>query len=171
MRPYAGIGLVLFPASESGQTDMPSLPLYDEPGLGRFGVLSHWSLPGNELIFGPLPAPSPLIAAARKGEWLRIYYDDAGREAWIDARASGYFESWEQFLKRNQGHALAGLQPRYYRLLQQLDGALLATLTPAQSFKVLKLENDWLLVLTDQSLLGWLRWRDEDGRLLVGLKR
>jgi hypothetical protein len=25
------------------------------------------------------------------------------------------------------------------------------------------------MVLSDQNSLGWLRWRDEDGRLLIGV--
>jgi hypothetical protein len=46
----------------------------------------------------------------------------------------------------------------------------LTTLTTKQLFKVLRLENDWAMVLIDQNALGWLRWRDEDGRLLIGIE-
>lgn len=114
---------------------------------------------------------SPLIVSARKGEWLRVYFDDAGREAWVDPQDKGDFQTWEQFLKLGTGHLLPALQPRYYQLRQQPDGKLLGTLTPKQVFKVLRLENAWSMVLTEQSQIGWLRWRDEDGRLLLGLSR
>jgi hypothetical protein len=40
---------------------------------------------------------------------------------------------------------------------------------PKLSFKVLKLDGDWALMMPDQSTLGWLRWRDEDGRLLISV--
>lgn len=67
------------------------------------------------------------------------------------------------------GHMLPGLKSKYYKLRQHRGGDPAATLTPKQIFKMLKIENAWALVLTDQEMIGWLRWRDEDGRLLVGI--
>jgi hypothetical protein len=64
---------------------------------------------------------------------------------------------------------LPGLQKKYYQLYQYPDNADLAPLTTGQFLKVLRLENDWAMVLTDRNLLGWMRWRDEDGRLLIGV--
>jgi hypothetical protein len=171
MRPYTGIGLVVFSQPDKAISQELLLQLYDEPGLTRVGVLDSSSLSGNEWIFGLPEWASPLIVSARKGDWLRVYYDDAGREAWIDSRYKGRFQSWGQFLKLQTGRMLPGLKPKYYQLQQQPDGKQLAILTPKQVFKVLKLENAWGMVLTDQSQIGWLRWCDEDGRLLVGLNR
>jgi SH3-like domain-containing protein len=166
MRPYTGIGVVVFRQSDKSQ--IQELQLYKEPGLSRVGVLNRARLSGNEWVFGPYEGPSPLVVSARKGDWLKIYYDNAGREAWIDPQNKGHFESWEQFLRQQTGRLLPGLQQKYYQLQQQPGGRLLATLSPKQVFKVLKLENDWGTVLTDQAQIGWLRWRDEDGRLLIG---
>ena len=134
----------------------------------RVGMLNSSRLSGNEWIFGLSEGVPPLIVSARKGDWLRVFFDDAGREAWIEPQNRGRFHSWEQFLKLKSGHMLPGLQPQYYQLLQQPGGKLLATLTPNQLFKVLKLENSWGMVLIDQAQIGWVRWRDDDGRLVVG---
>jgi SH3-like domain-containing protein len=170
MRPYTGIGVVVLSQPDSSRTKQDlQLPLYEEPGLARVGMLDRFKLTGNEWVFGQAAETFPLIVSGRKGDWLRVYYDDAGREAWIDSRNTGRFQSWEQFLKLQTCHMLPGLQPQYYQLLQQPDGKLLATLTPAQVFKVLKLENSWGMILTHQAQIGWVRWSDEDGRLLVGL--
>lgn len=147
------------------------MPLYEEPGLSRFGELDFSRLSGNEWIFDLPEKLAPVIVSARKGEWLRVFYDDAGREAWIESRDNRSFQSWEQFLKLKTGHLLPALQPRYYQLWQHPDGKQLGTLTPKQVFKVLRLENAWSMVLTDKGQIGWLRWRDEDGRLLFGLYR
>lgn len=169
MRPYTGIGVVVF--SQSGNAldrDLP-LQLYEEPGLLRVGVLDSTRLSENEWVFGLQKGPPPLVVSARKGDWLRVVYDDAGREAWIEPQNQGRFQSWEQYLKLHAGRMLPGLQPHYYRFQQQPGGRVLATLSPKQLFRVLKLENAWGMVLTDQSQVGWLRWRDDDGRLLVGV--
>ena len=111
----------------------------------------------------------PLMVTARKGNWLRVAYDDAGREAWLNPRRSAVFQAWDLFFKGQPAKLLPGLQKRYYQLFRQPEKGVLATLTPKQLFTVVKLENDWALVVFDQNSLGWLRWRDEDGRLLVGL--
>jgi SH3-like domain-containing protein len=166
MRPYTGIGVVVFNALNQ---DLP-LPLYEEPGLLRVGVLNSSRMSGNEWVFGlQKGGRPPLVVSARKGEWLRVVYDDAGREAWIEPQNQGRFQSWEQYLKLHTGRMLPGLQSNYYRFQQQPGGKVLTTLSPKQMFKVLKIENSWGMVLTDQSQVGWLRWRDDDGRLLFGV--
>ncbi len=170
MRPYAGIGLVVFPKVDSPQEQNLQVQLYEEPGLSRIKLLSNSTLPGNEPIFG-LEDGTPLIVSVRKGEWLRVFYDDAGREAWINPRDRGHFQTWEQYLKLHTGRMLPALQPKYYQLLQQPDGKQIATLAPKQVFKVLKLDSSWGMVLTDKGQMGWLRWRDSDGRLTVGTEK
>lgn len=114
-------------------------------------------------------AAPPLIVSARKGDWLQVFYDDAGRKAWIEPQNKGHFLSWEQFLKLQTGRMLSGLQLRFYQLQTKPGGETFATVSPKHVFKILKLENDWGMVLTDQSQVGWLRWQDGDGRLTMGV--
>ena len=170
MRPYTGIGLIVFSSHGDGVDDGGlQLPLYDEPGLDRIGLLTSSRLPAHEWLFDLQEEAPPLIVSARKGDWLRVFYDDAGREAWLKPQTTGRFIPWEQFLRRQSGCLLPGLQPRYLRLLQQPDGKLLAAMTPKRFFKVLKVEDSWALVLREDWQTGWLRWRDDDGRLLIGI--
>lgn len=168
MRPYAGIGLVVFSQPENTPNHGLQLPLYEEPGLSRVGILDSPKLPGNEWLFDLQDGTLPLVVSARKGDWLRVIYDDAGREAWIDPLDKGHFLSWEEFLKLQSSHMLPGLQPQYYTLMQRPGGKQLDTLTPKQTFRVLKLDASWGMVLTEQSQIGWIRWCDSDGRLTVG---
>lgn len=168
MRPYAGIGVVIFSNIGRVQSTELQLPMYEEPGLSRVGILNNSRISGNEWVFGLYSATSPLIVSTRKGDWLRVFYDDAGREAWIEPQNKGQFQSWEHFLKMRPGHVLAGLPVQFYQLLQKPGGKLLATMTPKLAFKIVKVEQGWGMVLTEQSQLGWLRWRDNDGRLTVG---
>lgn len=169
MRPYTGIGLVVFSTFDAAGKQEVSLRLYREPGLSLVGALKSSRLPGNEWIFGSQKITPPLIVSARKGDWLRVFYDDGGREAWIDPRPYGRFYTWEHYLKMQTGHLLPGLQPQYYRLFDQPDGDLLRTVTPNQVVKVIALDKNWAMVLTEQTQIGWLRWCDDDGRLLMGI--
>ena len=168
MRPYAGIGLLVFPTGNPAEQQNLQLQLYGDPGLLRIKLLNSSALPGNERIFDTRVESAPLIVSARKGEWLQVFFDDAGREGWINPNDKGHFQSWEEYLKQHTCRMLPGLQALYYRLLQKPDGAQIAVMTPKQVFKVLKLDNSWGMVLTDKGQMGWLRWRDNDGRLTVG---
>jgi len=167
MRPYTGIGMLVLPVAGADLND--PLPLYEEPGLSRLGSLNPARIPRYDWIFGTISSAAPLIVTARKGPWLRVAYDDAGREAWLNPPRPGAFQPWDFFLKDNVSRLLPGLQKRYYQLYQQPGRTVLAPLVPGQFLKVLRLENDWAMVLSDQNSLGWLRWRDEDGRLLIGV--
>lgn len=169
MRPYSGIGVVALQSRDSSLDQGEPFHLYEEPGIFRRGEVNGAAISGNEWVFGAQRNVIQLIVMARKGNWLKVCYDDAGREAWLDTQRRGTFQPWDQFLKGRLGHLLPGLRKQYYQLYQQPDRNPLSTLTPKQRFKVLKLENDWVMVMSDQNTIGWLRWRDEDGRLLVGV--
>ena len=167
MRPYAGIGVLYLPLID---TDDGPLPLYDEPGLSRQGTLNRNQIPPFDWIFGTSPRVQPLFVMARKGDWLRVTYDDAGREAWLNPPRDAIYQTWDLFYKGHVSRLLPGLQKKQYQLYQQQGTAPLMTLATTQPFKVLQMDNDWAMVLLiEQNSLGWLRWRDEDGRLLIGI--
>ena len=169
MRPYTGIGVLMLGIAADTAEPNEQLRLYDEPAIYRQGELEIARIPRHEWIFGPNADSVPLIVTARKREWLRVVYDDAGREAWINPGPRGVYQPWDDFFKGRAGRLLPGLQKRHYQLFSQAGRGPQATLTPKQFFKVIMFENDWSAVLTDSSTLGWLRWRDEDGRLLIAL--
>jgi hypothetical protein len=101
---------------------------------------------------------------------LRVVYDDAGREAWVNPWRRGAFHPWDAFIKDRTGRLLPGLQKRFYQLFRQPGIDPLVTLPSRQPFTVTVLDGDWIhLTMPDQNLEGWLRWRDGDGRLLIGL--
>ncbi len=168
IRPYSGIGVMMLAIAGTNDA-MEPYALYDEPAIARLGELTIAKVPAYDWIFGSPVAGLPLIVTARKGSWLRVTYDDAGREAWLNPRRPAMFHPWEIFLKGQTVRLLPGLQKRLYQLFQQPGQGTVATVTPKHLFKVVKLEDDWALVVSEQNTLGWLRWRDEDGRLLMGL--
>lgn len=169
VRPYSGIGILMLKSVAPDADTREPLQLYEEPAISRLGALNAGRIPPYEWIFGPAGSALPLVVMARKGEWLRVAYDDAGREAWLNPRRQATFQPWELFFKGQAGRLLPGLQKRYYQIFQHPGKGALASVTPKQLFRVVKLENDWALVMSGQNGLGWLRWRDEDGRLLLGL--
>jgi hypothetical protein len=169
MRPYSGIGVAILPGTHTGHEISQPVYLYREPGLSRLGTATISALPGNEWIFGNQADEILLIVMARKGNWLKVCYDDAGREAWINTLGKDYFQPWDVFLKSSFSRMLPGLRKQYYQLYQLPEQNPGVALTPKQPFRVLRLEHDWVMVLPDQGTIGWLRWRDEDGRLTIGL--
>jgi len=172
MRPYSGIGVLMLAVAAGTEPAKPEpLQLYEEPAITRLGELNIARIPAYEWIFGSDGATLPLIVTSRKGDWLRVAYDEAGREAWLNPRQRGAFYSWSAIFKGQTVRLLPGLQKRHYQLFRQPGKGVLGVPNPKQLFRVVKLENDWTLVMSGQNALAWLRWRDEDGRLLIALER
>ena len=171
MRPYVGIGILHLPISADTEASSDPLYLYEEPALSRLRPLNKVKPPSHEWIFGSSSQTVPFIVMARKGKWLLVTYDDAGREAWIAPDRQGTFQKWDAFFKGQSLRMLPGLQKRFYQIWKEPGAEAMSSVTLKQAFRVLRVEGDWLMVMADQNSLGWLRWRDDDGRLLVGLEQ
>ena len=163
LRPYAGCGVIELSLAPGAQPE--PLLFYQEPGVARIGESAPWSLP--RLSAG---ADQPLIAvSARRDGWIRVAYDEAGREGWVaQARAWRYLH-WPEFLAGRQVRILPGLMKGLYALRSEpLEGASLhGALGREQAVRVLQVKDGWAEA---EEPAGWFRWRDGDGRLTVSLE-
>jgi len=172
MRPYTGIGVLLLESLQENVAESADpLPLYEEPAIARLGKLELSKMPSNEWVFGSGRSTIPLIVTSKKGVWLRVIYDESGREAWLKYPFKAKFQLWDSFLKGQSASLLVGLQKKYYLISQQPGLAASGVLTGHQAFKVIKVDKDWAMVMLNKDTLAWLRWRDEDGRILIGLEQ
>ena len=165
IRPVAGIGVLVFPPYSIMNEE---LFLYEEPGLKRIASFNPVPVPAFEWIFGDVQSPVQLIVTARRQEWIKVVYDEAGREGWLNPKGEGDFVPYADWLRHTIVHLLPGLHKKYYQLLRSEEGSALGVLTPKDQLKIVKTKDEWAQVLTAQNQIGWLRWKDEDGRLLVG---
>lgn len=165
MRPYSGIGVLHIANGSLGD----QLQLYEEPGLIRNGTLDAEAAQSlTSWLFG-MGDGLYLLVTACKGEWLRIERDDSGRQAWLQTARRWRYSSWEQFLKGKEISFLRNApkhQLQLYPYPEASNGTPLLTYNP---MKVILVQGDWSYVLFDQFSAGWVRWRDHDGRLLVGI--
>lgn len=170
MRPYTGIGLLLLKIKPDMDSINEPLFLYEQPGIFPGNELNTGMTPPHDLISDADPEILPLFVMSRKGSWLEVVYDDAGREAWIKPGKRGVFKSWQVFLKGKTGYLLPGLQKRHYQLLTLDTAGTRVPISSKEQFKIIRLEKDQALVMLNPQTLGWLNWRDEDGRLLLKIK-
>jgi hypothetical protein len=163
-RPPAGIGVFCVPDHSAEQT---SLVIYREPGIGRILATEITGLPYRQQNAAGAYSCLPVIA--RRHGWLKIIYDDAERDGWTENRNDWYFLRWEEFLAGRPIALFKGLRKDYYqsRREPQVSAELLESLAPQQPIDVLEVAGGWLLVATGGRKLGWLRWYDDNGRLLV----
>lgn len=166
-RPAAGIGILTLkkPHAESQET----IILYEEPGLIRTAAIDPLFAAPFEHIFGSHSSVRHLIVTARKQEWLKVIYDDAGREGWLKTNFGADFKPYADWLRQPLTQILPGLQKKYYELHRTADGTHIGNLPPKQNFKILAIRNSWAQILTEQNQFGWLQWKDDDGRLLIGI--
>ncbi len=169
MRPYSGVGILQIPPRSSNLT----VQLYADPGLGRDGQLNPaavrqltgWLFGGDDDLY--------LLVTAHKEGWLRVACDDSGKEAWLHPTRQWHFSPWARFLKGKMLHLLpnapAWALQAYPQPVATRRGA--TPLTATTMLKVIVAHDDWCYVLYNRTSSGWIRWRDPDGRLLIGLAR
>lgn len=164
MRPYSGIGVLQL--SSIGVTDQ--IPLYDDPGIARCCRLELSAIKElNAWLFGAEQEPF-LLVTAHKGNWVEVELDDAGRTGWVRPERRWTYQTWEQFLKGRLILFLRNSPKKQIQVVASPGTKEGTSLTTRQPMKVILAQGDWAYVLLNQSSAGWIRWRDHDGRLLVG---
>jgi hypothetical protein len=88
----------------------------------------------------------------------------------------GRYQTWQEFMrqyaKANGIFWLSGV-PEYHRHIRQapVDSAKMVNILIVRSLKVRHVRGNWMLVeavdFNHSMPMGWLRWRDEEGRLLI----
>jgi hypothetical protein len=172
-RPFAGIGLVLLrPISPVRRADIARVILYREPGVGRIGEFATDKLPGLAPVLVPAAGEIAAAAMGKKGTWLRVAYDDAGQEGWVEQARPWIYVPWERYLAGRSVRLLPGLRKELYlsRSEPSLRGRALAAVTAQQPLRVLRVEEEWALVTLPAGPSVWLRWHDEDGRFTIAVE-
>jgi len=170
-RSLSGSGLLLL-RSESG-TQPFRLVLYREPGIGRIAELDAARLPQ---IYPAMQLPDGLravVVTAKKLGWYRIVYDDGEREGWLQGQPAYRYQRWGELLPGRVVLFPAGLRKEFYLLRSEPDpaAAQLETIDRESGLTVVKVAGDWINVRRGAALSGWLRWRDDNGRLLITVNR
>lgn len=172
LRPLSGIGFM--DACQSGQRSLasPVVTLYREPGLGRITELDIADIPLLSAVLRPASERQQFAVTRRKGGWIRIVYDDAGREGWFIPPRQWSFYSWDRFLRGREVRPVPGLKKEYLQLYAEPSAAapVLESVDRDRRLRVLDVSDGWALILVDMARPGWFRWKDADGRFLVSVE-
>ena len=172
-RPYTGSGLLVIRMPTSPVSDQPcTLVLYLEPEVGRVAEPACGALPLLTQVIETPAGEFPVAVMGKKGAWLKIAYDQAGREGWLKMLRGWDYLPWEEFLPGRTARLLPGLKKGYYVLRRDFDAAAqeLDTLTPERPVRIDRIEGDWVHVTVAPQTAGWLRWRDDGGRFLITVR-
>ncbi|QXE89385.1 SH3 domain-containing protein [Geomonas subterranea] len=162
-RPYSGCGVLILKKGAGWHPD--SLALYQEPGVRRVAETTPGALPrlsGDDA--------EPLLAASeRRGGWVRVALDDAGRQGWLEKARGWEYREWRDFLPGRTVRLLPGLKKEWYQLRLSPGGEASPAppLSRDREVRVVEVAQEWARI---EAPAGWLRWRDPDGRLTVSLK-
>lgn len=159
-----GIGLLFL------QPDHKELAIYREPQLTRIAEKTPESLPPLQFIT-TMTQQIPIVVTSRKPGFYRIVYDHAEREGWIEAGKSGeQFLRWADLLPGRKVSLITGLRKEFYTLKSSPtpSAATVAPIEKGKTLTVISVESCWMQVMTDSKATGWIRWQDENGRLVIG---
>jgi len=164
-----GIGIVLLHAEAAVKPS--TLTIFKEPSLGRIAEIRSIMVPSLSQSISSQEGIIPVIVTSTKSGWYRIIYDDSEREGWIEGRSSYQFYRWEELFRNRPVSLIGGLRKEFYLLRRTPDSSSASINGLAKGDRVtsLALEGDWIKVITDSQTEGWIRWRDENGRLVITL--
>jgi hypothetical protein len=169
-RPVTGKGVLIIRSFNPDTSNAPPvLVFYQEPGVGRICEHPVSSIPLLS-SFLSLPAGEfPVAVMGKKEEWFSFAYDNAGREGWVRLARWWDYENWDAFLKGRTVYLLPGLGQERYSLFADpsLTSAPTSTVAADLPLSVLEANGDWLRVAPSAGPVGWVSWRDGDGRFLV----
>ena len=165
-RGLSGSGVVLVPENESHH----EVILYGEPGIGRLQSVPLSALPVMKAFSG-VRGFICLPVMAKKLGWLQVVMDEAERLGWFEAGNGWLFDRWERFLKNRRISLFKGVGKDYYLLRTEPSASADATgvVDSVAQFVVQDVSGDWVRVEGSGSASGWLRWRDQNSRLLVSI--
>lgn len=169
-RPRAGIGvLILRPAFTEQSDDLKELVLYESPGIEQIAQVNADRLPSVSLSVAVPSGVYPVAVTGKRGEWFRLAYDDAGREAWIQGRRYWEFYRWTDFLPGRVVTLLPDLRAAFTEVHQEpLDSSpALGSISPGQKLRVVEIRERWALIRSDDGISGWVRWCDGNGKLVI----
>jgi hypothetical protein len=169
-RPFSGSGVVIIrPLNPESPVAPAPIPFYRDTGVSRITERPAADIPGLSSILKTPAGEYPLAVMGKKGNWLRIAYDGAGREGWMEMARWWDYITWENFLKGRVVRFLTGLKKGVYTLHAGTSATAPQTgaLSGKEEMRIIEVADDWALVITDSGLSGWLTWRDGDGRFQI----
>lgn len=163
-RTLAGVGVVRIPAT----VYQDSVVLYREPGIGRLQTLPLAALPALRQLGIALDSFCLPVMAKKRG-WLQVIIDDSERTGWLEMGRGWEFSSWEHFLADRQAAMLKGLRKDYYQLRKEATvvAVPVGSVEKGALIQLRQIDREWARVESANGFSGWLRWRDENGRLLL----
>jgi hypothetical protein len=170
-RPYTGIGLLIIRPMPTMDPPAERTPVifYEDPGIRRVAELNAIDIP---MLF-PESRDSGkayvIAVTGIKGKWLRIAYDDAGREGWVRMERFWRFTPWHSFLTGRSAALVPQLRETAYILRKGCSdtSAPVASLSAGQVFKVMDVDGDWIRIQSGTSSSGYVKWRGNDGRIMI----
>ena len=170
VRPFAGIGLLIIrPLSAENAVESNAVVFYEDPGIKRVAALNARDIPRVIPDADTAQSESAIAVTGKKGEWLKIAYDDAGREGWVRMKRFWKYTPWHSFLKGRHVALLPKLRESGYMLRKECSDTspVMANLSARQVLQVAEVDGDWMKIESGPSLSGCIRWRGSDGRFMI----
>lgn len=166
-RPFTGIGLLFM---RTGPLVESAVSLYHRPGVGQIKTMPWTQLPSLGNVLKGDAEKAVATVADKRNQWVLITYDDAGRKGWVHVERSWRYISWEEYLKGRPIRLLPGLRREFYLIRREPSIEPQGESLAGQELRVVEVREDSCLIVSPSGTLGWVRWRDPDGRILVSVE-
>jgi hypothetical protein len=112
---------------------------------------------------------STVVVLDKQENWLKVACNPNNEFAWIAMKEGWKYLAWKEYLKNKKIEMLPKLNPDNYNIYDAEEKSVLMTLKPKDSIEVFSVIENWALVKLNKTQIGWLRWKDNQGRILVAV--
>ena len=165
LRPYAGRGVLTIPTADQSV----DVEFYEYPSVRWKGSMPLTDFPALSPALSPEVSEIVIAATALREGSARVAVAPSGEEGWIILRPDWRYLPWERFLVKRTVRLMTDLPETASRIHQipAKTGETVDSTATGSPLPVEEIRGDWALIMKEGNPLGWLRWRDGDGRLLV----
>jgi hypothetical protein len=114
---------------------------------------------------------APVTVLDKQDNMLKVVCSAVGDTAWVEMQKEWRYLVWKDYLKSKKVKMLPDLKKDSYNVYDAEEKQVLYTLTPKDLVDVEHVVEQWLLLKTGTDQLGWLRWKDTKGTLLVSVQQ
>ncbi len=147
---------------------------WNEKGLIDTNIKEH------EIFISFIPSENIAYSAVDDeiDGWVKIFYSQSqGKSGWVKATAKNRYVSWLGFYmswgRKNGVYFFKDMPDINKRLLSAPDAASQKVwgITYPKFIKLTLVRGNWMLVklldFGDEAKIGWIQWRDENGKFLM----
>lgn len=164
----SGVGVLLVAPDKTGTIEYYN---HADKKLKRAETCKVMGVPIHQASKNRTAGIVPFVVLDKQDNWLNVPCSTSGDTAWVEMQKEWQYLTWKDYLKSKKVSMLPDLKRDSYNVYDAEEKQVLRVMSSKDLVEVENVVEQWLLLKTGTDQLGWLRWKDAQGVLLVSVQQ